>query len=58
MPPEVLAAADTDGMPAYLESSNERSLPLYERSGFRVVGELQAVGYGPPCGVCGANSRT
>jgi ribosomal protein S18 acetylase RimI-like enzyme len=44
---EVLAAADTDGVPAYLESSNERNLPLYERSGFRVVGELQALGHGP-----------
>ena len=44
---EVLAGADTDGVPAYLESSNERNLPLYERSGFRVVGELQALGYGP-----------
>jgi hypothetical protein len=30
-----------------LESSNERNLPLYERNGFRVVGELQALGHGP-----------
>jgi GNAT superfamily N-acetyltransferase len=44
---EVLAGADTDGVPAYLESSNERNLPLYERNGFRVVGELQALGHGP-----------
>ena len=44
---EVLAGADTDGMPAYLESSNERNLPLYQRNGFRVVGELQALGHGP-----------
>jgi GNAT superfamily N-acetyltransferase len=43
----VLTGADTDGVPAYLESSNERNLPLYERSGFRVIGELQALGYGP-----------
>jgi ribosomal protein S18 acetylase RimI-like enzyme len=43
----VLAGADTDGVPAYLESSNERNLPLYERSGFRVVGELEALGHGP-----------
>jgi GNAT superfamily N-acetyltransferase len=43
----VLAGADADGVPAYLESSNERNLPLYERNGFRVVGELQALGYGP-----------
>jgi GNAT superfamily N-acetyltransferase len=44
---EVLARADTDGVPAYLESSNERNLPLYERNGFRVIGELQALGHGP-----------
>jgi len=44
---EVLAGLDTGGVPAYLESSNERNLPLYERNGFRVVGELQALGHGP-----------
>jgi GNAT superfamily N-acetyltransferase len=44
---EVLAPLDTEGVPAYLESSNERNLPLYERNGFRVVGELQALGRGP-----------
>ncbi len=44
---EILAGADADRVPAYLESSNERNLSLYERNGFRVVGELQALGYGP-----------
>jgi GNAT superfamily N-acetyltransferase len=44
---EVLARADADGVPAYLESSNERNLPLYERNGFRVVGDLRALGHGP-----------
>jgi len=44
---EVLASLDTDGVPAYLESSNEHNLPLYERNGFRVVGELRALGHGP-----------
>ena len=44
---EVLADLDADGVPAYLESSNERNLPLYERNGFRVVGELRALGHGP-----------
>jgi GNAT superfamily N-acetyltransferase len=44
---EVLASADPDSVPAYLESSNERNLSLYERNGFRVVGELQALGHGP-----------
>jgi GNAT superfamily N-acetyltransferase len=44
---EVLAGLDTDGVPTYLESSNERNLPLYERNGFCVVGELRALGHGP-----------
>jgi GNAT superfamily N-acetyltransferase len=44
---QVLAGLDTDGVPAYLESSNEHNLTLYERNGFRVVGELQALGHGP-----------
>jgi GNAT superfamily N-acetyltransferase len=44
---EVLAPLDAQGVPAYLESSNERNVPLYERNGFRVVGELQALGHGP-----------
>jgi len=43
----VLTGLDTDGVPAYLESSNERNLPLYERNGFRITGELRALGYGP-----------
>ncbi len=34
-------------MPAYLESSNERNLPLYERNGFRVTGNLRALSHGP-----------
>jgi ribosomal protein S18 acetylase RimI-like enzyme len=44
---EVLTGLDANGVPAYLESSNERNLPLYERNGFRVVGELRALGHGP-----------
>ena len=44
---QVLAGPAADGVPAYLESSNERNVPLYERNGFRVVGEVQALGYGP-----------
>jgi GNAT superfamily N-acetyltransferase len=43
----VLDRLDSDGLPAYLESSNERNLPLYERNGFRVVGDLRALGHGP-----------
>jgi ribosomal protein S18 acetylase RimI-like enzyme len=44
---EVLAKADADGIPAYLESSNERNVPLYERHGFKVTSELRALGKGP-----------
>lgn len=37
-----LERCDRDRMPAYLESSNERNLPLYERHGFIKVGRIQA----------------
>jgi ribosomal protein S18 acetylase RimI-like enzyme len=42
-----LVRCDADRMPAYLESSNERNVPFYERHGFRVVGELSVPGGGP-----------
>jgi GNAT superfamily N-acetyltransferase len=35
---------DAEGVPAYLESSNERNLPLYERHGFRVMSEADIPG--------------
>ena len=35
----VLSRCDTEGMPAYLETSNGRNLPLYQRHGFKVVRE-------------------
>ena len=44
---EVLGQADDTRTPAYLESSNERNLTLYERHGFRVVEEIKALGVGP-----------
>lgn len=37
-----LAECDAHGLPAYLESSNPANVPLYERHGFEVVGEIQA----------------
>ena len=42
-----LALVDADGMPSYLESTNPRNVPLYERFGFRVTAEIQA-GSSPP----------
>jgi ribosomal protein S18 acetylase RimI-like enzyme len=37
-----LERCDRDGLPAYLESSNPRNVPLYERHGFEVIGSIQA----------------
>jgi len=38
---ETLERVDQDHLPAYLESSNPRNVPLYERHGFEVIGEIQ-----------------
>jgi ribosomal protein S18 acetylase RimI-like enzyme len=43
----VLRRCDRDGTAAYLESSNPRNIPLYERHGFRVLATIQ-VGSSPP----------
>ncbi len=37
-----LEACDRDGVPAYLESSNPRNIPLYQRYGFESIGAIQA----------------
>lgn len=42
-----LARCDVEGTPAYLESSNVRNIPLYQRLGFEVLGTIQ-VGTSPP----------
>jgi GNAT superfamily N-acetyltransferase len=42
-----LAACDRDGRPAYLESTNPRNIPLFERHGFELLGTIQA-GTSPP----------
>ncbi len=42
-----LAPCDRDKTPAYLESSNPRNVPLYERHGFELLGTIQA-GASPP----------
>jgi GNAT superfamily N-acetyltransferase len=36
-----LARCDADDVPAYLESSNPRNIPFYERHGFTALGEIQ-----------------
>jgi ribosomal protein S18 acetylase RimI-like enzyme len=43
----VVKRCDLEGKQAYLENSNPRNTPLYERHGFRVVGQWTAP-QGPP----------
>lgn len=38
----VLQRCDAEQVPAYLESTNVRNVPFYERLGFRAVGRIQA----------------
>lgn len=42
-----LEVCDQQGMPAYLESSNEKNNPLYQRFGFEVVEEMKLPDGGP-----------
>jgi GNAT superfamily N-acetyltransferase len=44
----VTPLCDRDGVPAYLESSSERNVPLYERHGFEVLHREYIGGDGPP----------
>jgi ribosomal protein S18 acetylase RimI-like enzyme len=44
----MLERCDREGMPAYLESSKERNLALYERHGFRVTEQITLPRRGPP----------
>jgi ribosomal protein S18 acetylase RimI-like enzyme len=43
-----LLDVDSAGLPAYLESTNERNVPLYERHGFRTIEVLELPDDGPP----------
>jgi ribosomal protein S18 acetylase RimI-like enzyme len=42
-----LERCDADGLPAYLESSNPKNVPLYERHGFEVMGLIQPADFPP-----------
>ena len=42
----MLERCDTEGVPAYLESSKERNVAFYARHGFRVTGEVK-LAFGP-----------
>ena len=37
-----LQECDREHLPAYLESTNPRNVPLYQRHGFEVVGKIQS----------------
>jgi len=43
----VLDKCDRDGVPAYLESSNEKNRPFYRRHGFELLGLYHVPGGGP-----------
>lgn len=43
----VLERCDRERVPAYLESSKEKNVPLYERNGFKVTEELVVPNGGP-----------
>jgi ribosomal protein S18 acetylase RimI-like enzyme len=42
-----LGQCDAQGLPAYLESSNPKNVPLYERHGFEVMGLIQPADFPP-----------
>ena len=42
-----LARCDAEGLPAYLESSNIKNVPLYERHGFEVLGVIEPGDFPP-----------
>lgn len=43
-----LATIDAKGMPSYLESSNEKNVPLYKRHGYEVINEFRPTPDAPP----------
>jgi GNAT superfamily N-acetyltransferase len=51
----MLARVDADGMPAYLESSNQRNLAFYGRHGVEMTSEV-VIPNGQESGPCGARA--
>lgn len=43
-----LAMIDAKGLPSYLESSNEKNVPLYKRHGYEVTNEFRPAPDAPP----------
>ena len=43
-----LAKIDAKGLPSYLESSNEKNVPLYKRHGYAVTSEFRPAPEAPP----------
>ena len=43
-----LAKIDAKGLPSYLESSNEKNVPLYKRHGYEVTAEFRPAPDAPP----------
>ncbi len=43
-----LAMIDAKGLPSYLESSNEKNVPLYKRHGYEVINEFRPTPDAPP----------
>jgi hypothetical protein len=42
-----LRRCDDERLPAYLESTNPRNMPLYKRHGFEVIGAIRIGNYPP-----------
>ena len=43
----ILDRCDSEGLPAYLESSKDTNIPFYSRHGFEVTGEIKIGKDGP-----------
>ncbi len=44
----IITMADNDNVPTYLENSNERNLPVYQKYGFTVLEQQNTPNGGPP----------